>query len=170
MNFLAILLVTVIGALPTFYLWAYIHEFSHLWMAKRLVGATETKISIHMPPMRLEDGSWRWARYQWKPDREVKPLERAAISLAPRIPNIVGVVAFPFFGLFNEWVAAFWFLLMGGGAVDFIVGSLGISERSDLKRAVKALDVSIWPFRFGAAVLIIYDIVLGLYFSGWISV
>ena len=170
MSIFLLAVVIAVGALPTFYLWAYIHEFSHLFMVKRLVGATESKISIHMPPMRLEDGSWRWARCQWKPVREAQPLERAAISLAPRIPDTLVVIAFPFFGLFPEWVAVLWFLFMGGGAVDFIVGSIGKSEKSDLKKAVTALDVSIWPFRFGAAVLVIYDIVLGCYFAGWLSV
>jgi hypothetical protein len=162
-----LLVVTVLGALPAFYLWAYIHEFSHVFMAKRF-GATNTKIDIYMPPKRMDDGTHRWARYQWTKTREVTDKERAALMLAPRIPNLPAIIAFPFFGLFPEWVAAFWFLLMGGGVVDFIAGSIGRSEYSDLRRAAGYLDMSVWPFRLAAAAFVICDIAGGLYFAGWL--
>jgi hypothetical protein len=139
-------------------------------MAKWLAGAANTKVEIFMPPKRLDDGSWRWAQCQWTATKEITDGARAAISLAPRIPDMVAVIAFPFFGLFIVWVAAFWFLLMGGGCVDFIVGSIGKSAKSDLQKAALYLNVSVWPFRFVATMFVLYDILVGLYLAGWFRV
>ena len=49
-------------------------------------------------------------------------------------------------------LAIFWLIFCSGALVDLLVGSFGISDRSDLKRASAALDISPWWLRVGGIV------------------
>lgn len=143
----------VILAIASYFAWTAIHEFSHLFMAKKLVGVNKWKMKLY--PHRAEDGSLRWGAVWYWMDRQPTDKEQAAISLAPRAPDLLAAGLFAAGGLLSGPLAILWFVFWGAGVVDLVNGSIGKSELSDLKRAAKALKKNPWWIRlagFGTAV------------------
>lgn len=131
-------------AILSFFLWATIHELSHLLMAKVLVGATlvDLKVWPH-----TYNGTFYWASIRYDRKREPTRLEDALIHLAPRIPGAAAAVAFPFTALLpSSWC---WFVgvVVGASLFDIGNGSVAWSDGSDGKRAAEALRISAWWIR-----------------------
>jgi len=153
---MATILTALALALPSFVLWNLIHETSHALFAQRLAGAvTRIKPWPHRVP---PNGSWVFAAtYYDSIDKKLLALPRRRfwISLAPRIPDAVACLLVPV-GLFLDgpWQAA-WFVLLGAGAVDNIVGIIGASENSDLKKAANAYGWNPWLLRLVTAIPLI---------------
>jgi len=122
------------------FLWTLAHEASHVIVANIVAEITDVKWWLY--PHKDEAGNFYFAKVQWLWDpNEVKPNELALIYLAPRLMNIVAALALPFAALFPlPWMIA-WIIFWGAGIVDFFVGSMGINEYSDLKRAAAALNI-----------------------------
>lgn len=145
------ILTLVLGALilvSSFFTWAYIHEKSHILMAKYLVGLEWYKIKVY--PHIDKVAGFRWAACRYLPKRNPTPTEDALISLAPRLPGIVACALAPlfvFFASFGITPALIWLIFWGSGVVDLINGSMGISQCSDLKKAVANLKISPWLLR-----------------------
>jgi hypothetical protein len=134
----------VVGFVPTFLFWAYIHELFHVVAAEHLVGVKSWKIGVL--PHRYK-GSWRWAYNSKVLDRPLRSGEQGWISLAPRAANLFPVVGFPLFSYFPDWMWAAWFVVFGGGLLDLWVGSWGSSLHSDLQKAAADFGVSPWLIR-----------------------
>jgi hypothetical protein len=141
------IIVGILIAIVSYFIWSYIHEMSHVLAAKCTVGVTDYEIKI-FPNKHPVTREWRWASYQCWFKREPTPDEQAIISLAPRIPNFIAVIAFMFATLMNGWLLLIWAIFWGAGLVDLFVGSLGISEHSDLRKAATSLECSPWVLRF----------------------
>jgi len=153
---LTLLLLAATCAVGSFFAWATIHEVSHLWAAKKLVGVSKYKIKPY--PHVHPTAGFRWAGVEYWPEREVEPTESALISLAPRLPGMLATMMCPFTlligALLGLFPAVMWFIFWGAGVVDFLNGSVGYSEHSDLKKAAKALNISPWVLRSFAIISI----------------
>lgn len=129
-------------ALPTFIVWATVHELAHLVAAIYVRrGQRLTYWRIRPYPHRTPWG-WVWASVDYEFDGLFHPTvgEAVTVFLAPRAPDLLAVLVLPFV----PWP---WAVLVGGGLVDLAVGSLGIGEHTDLRQAARMLDISPWWLR-----------------------
>lgn len=139
------IITAVAAAFPAYLLWSAIHELSHVGMVATTAGVKSW--SIRLLPHRI-DGRFYWASARWETKRDPTPTEKAYIYLAPRIGGLAAVIMFPFFGAIPDpLVSGLWFAVLGGGIVDLIIGSIGYSEFSDLRRAADAWETSPWALR-----------------------
>jgi tRNA(Ile)-lysidine synthetase-like protein len=123
------LILSALALLAVFPLWAAIHEYSHLRKAKQLVGVQWYKMFLYPHSY---NGVWYWARISYILNRQPNSWELYDICLAPRTPDLWATLLLPFSAIFGLWPLT---ILLAGGAIDMFVGSLGISDASDLKRA-----------------------------------
>lgn len=119
--------------LAAFFVWAAIHELSHARAARKL-GATGFRFKLYP---HLSGGRLVFACVSYTLPAGV--LDTVGVHLAPRVPDLVASLLFPLTGFQNylEWSG--WqtalAVLAAGGVVDLLVGSLGLSASSDLRRA-----------------------------------
>jgi len=121
------------------FLWTVFHEASHAVAAKALLKARDFQFKLY--PHMSRDNGFFFASASWtvlSTSRTDK--KEAMVLLAPRVMNLVAVIAFPFLLLFSGPVAVAWAIFWGAGLVDLFVGSLGISKASDIRRAGKLLN------------------------------
>ena len=150
-NYWILILALPIGIVLWFW-WAFIHELSHYLAAKRW-GAKNPRFKIY-PHRYLGDFRFAGVYYDWG---VVVPSfrDRALIALAPRLPDCVAAALLPVAAAFDMPWRVVWLAFWGADLVNLFVGSLGISENSDLRRAAKWLEVDPWCFRLcGFAVLV----------------
>lgn len=143
-------------------LWAFVHEYSHVWTADRLVGVVHYTIDLR--PRRV-NGGFQWAHTRYYMIRPPKKWERVAILCAPRLPSFLACVLLPVgvaLGL-HGYMLLLWLVLMGGGVVDMITNSIAISTHSDLMRAAKTLGRSVWWFRLLGFSMVLASVVLALH-------
>lgn len=147
------------------FLWTILHEASHVIAAKSVTDLSDVKWWLY--PHRDEAGNFYFAKVQWNWDAsKVSDTENAAVYLAPRLMNIVAAIAFPFaFLLPLAWMIA-WIIFWGAGLVDFIVGSMGQSEYSDLRLAAKHMKINPNILRGTGYAIISTSIILGFVLIG----
>ena len=164
---LTLLLFAAACLVGSFFAWATIHEVSHLWAAKKLVGVSKYKIKPY--PHIHPTAGFRWAGVEYWPERKIEPTESALISLAPRLPDMLAAAMCPLALLVGSLLGLFpavaWFLFWGSGVVDLLQGSMGYSEYSDLRKAAAALNISPWILRSFAIIslpslFLVFDIIL----------
>lgn len=139
-------LVAICAALGigSFFLWATIHELSHLVAAK--LAADATLIEIKVWP-HFHNDNFYWASIRYERHREASRAGDAFIHLAPRIPDLIGALALPLACLLpSPW---FWFytVVVGAALFDLGNGSIGYCEHADLRRAARAMQISPWWIR-----------------------
>jgi hypothetical protein len=123
----------VLYAVLTYFVWAYIHEYAHLYTAKKLVGVKSYTMRIY--PHKHPTLGFVFASVSYEYETNLISLDqRAWISFAPRIPDAIALILFPF----THDLDLFWVILVGGGLVDTIRGSFVFSPTSDIKRYSKA--------------------------------
>lgn len=142
-------LIYVLAVIGTWLAWNVIHEMSHVLMAKALVGLKTWKIYPY--PHKVGD-NFVWARSRWKFIEKPTCHQKAAIHLAPRIPNIVFILLMAVVCMAQSPLAMFWLIFCGGALVDLFTGSLGISKFSDLKITSCQLGISPWWLRIAGMV------------------
>lgn len=151
------------SALLAYPLWTVIHEASHLAAARALGPLRDVELWLY--PHRDERGNFFFARVKWRWDPPLRPspLQVAAVVLAPRLADLLGAVGFV---LCAAFVPAPWLLaalaLTGGALVDLFVGSLGVGELTDLRRASTVLDLSPWLLRGVGMGVLLASLALGL--------
>ena len=143
---LEFILVILIGALPAFFLWSAMHELSHYFAVRLMRKITGGIFKIYP---HFEGSSFVFASvttaYAGDP---LSNRENAMQLLAPRVLDLLAVILVPLAGLFvAPWLQALWLVVWGAGIVDLAVGSNGISETSDLRRASDALGWNPWILR-----------------------
>jgi len=131
---------------------------SHIIAAHLTVGVIRWKINLFLMlenfPHNIKN--MRFAECIYYPKREIMSREKGIISLAPRIPDIVFAFLTPITALVNEPYCYILTILFGGSLIDLFVGSEGISDRSDLKRAADSLNINPWVLRIiGMSIFII---------------
>lgn len=124
--------------IPTYFIWTLIHELAHYFMAKYLVNAKLVYIKTwpHIDPV----AGFRWGSVRYS-SRLPTELEQTWIYIAPRIPDLLALIMLSFVICLDSHLFIAWSIFWGGGVVDLINGSMGISEYSDLKRAFKDTTV-----------------------------
>ena len=138
------IVIAAILVLPMYFIWSVIHEFSHLIAAKATVGVSEWEIK---PYPHIYNGKLRWSGYYASLKKSPTKKQTAAIYLAPRVPDLAAASLLPWTVLLPAPVAFLAAAFCMAGLVDLFVGSLGISDLSDLKRAAKASGYSPWYLR-----------------------
>lgn len=148
--------VLLILAVPVLlFVWTCIHELAHLVAAKLIVGADLIEFR---PWPHTGDKGFRWGSVSWFWYREPTAKESAFVSLAPRIPNLVAALLLPVSLLLPypwSWIVGGF---LGAGLVDFLNGSVGKSEHSDLRKASVRLQVSPWLLRVIGLVAILVSL------------
>ena len=140
-----------------FLFWSGVHEVSHYLVARFFVGAKDVQFRLY--PHRDERLGFVWASVSWTSEGFLSPRQRALVSLAPRVPDVIGCVAFSLWGLLPlGWWVWLWLLFWGGAVVDMFVGSLGTNPESDLARAARAWDVSPWLLRVGGMAVVLVSL------------
>lgn len=137
----------ILFAVFTYLAWTLIHEASHI-AAASLVGKISDPKIIPYPHFTKKDGkkNFYFARASWRwEDGYPTDKKRAFVSLAPRIVNLLACVLLILDLAFFSSNLLLIFCL--GGLVDLAVGSIGLREKSDLRRASSRLKVSPWIFR-----------------------
>ena len=145
------ILIYIIAAVASLFAWNVIHEMSHILAAMAFGDIVDWKIK---PYPHMKDGKFRFAGAEWTWVGEVPGKEKKAwISFAPRIPNILAAFLL-FVGFYLTGVIQItWLIFCFAGIIDLAVGSLGISETSDLRKASVGLEINPWVFRvFGFTV------------------
>ena len=93
--------------------------------------------------------------------------DKAWISIAPRFPGVLAAFMFVLTGFTSGWLALIWAIFWGAGLVDMFVGSLGISQYSDLQKAAKGFGRVPLMFRLvGAATIVISVLATALFYFG----
>lgn len=134
----------ILAIIGTIMAWNFLHEISHIIMAKLLVGAKN--VEIHPYP-HFSDESFYWSRSKWSYEESPTIYQKAAIYMAPRIIDILFIALMVITCLSHSSFAIFWLIFCAGGVVDLFVGSLGIGENTDLIKTSKILNISPWWFR-----------------------
>ena len=141
-----ILLYILIG-IATWFVWSIFHEMSHVVAAKLLGNVEWWKIKL-LP--HKYNGKFYFARSYWAYKDGLPTVNKQGmILLAPRVLNVLSTLtaitlmgtAFASFGH-----TAFMIMLLGG-TVDLLVGSLGLTEQSDLRVASEKFNVTPWVGR-----------------------
>lgn len=149
-------------ALVSHPLWTFLHEASHVLVARMMSPLREVRWWLY--PHRDEDGNFFFAKVQWL--WETQPSDSkwwwAALYSAPRAMNLVAAVSFSLTSLFNSPWSLVWMVLWGAGLVDFLVGSIGYSEKTDLRRTASALGLDPWVLRVVGFCIIVTSVLSGL--------
>lgn len=166
-----ILALAAVIAVPVFFLWNAIHEFSHLLAVKATIGYQWYKVNLF--PQWYGNKWWqvRFGLIQWMPNigKPATPRQKALISFAPRFANFIAAALFPLFALFPGYWSLLWIMIFGAGLVDFAVGSIGYTEISDLKKGSAALGISPWIARICGFGVIAVSVAIGIlaHFDYW---
>jgi len=148
--------------------WTYFHEISHVIAASKTAGIT--KYSINVFPTFSPRLLFGYCDYDLK--RKLTAREQVIVSLAPRIPDAVAVLAFPVVGYLGNVVdpafAIMYGVFWGAGIVDLMVGSMGMSPHSDLRKAATDGNINPWKLRLAGwgAVLLSVGAAAALFFGG----
>jgi hypothetical protein len=86
------------------------------------------------------------------------------MSIAPRFADLLAVAALPFAWLLHGWCFWIWSIFWGAGLVDLITGSIGWSDRSDLRRVADGFGP--WVLRVAGFSLVVASAAMWLQFSG----
>lgn len=136
----------LIASLLSWPLWTVLHELSHV-----VVAASYSKISDvkwYLYPHRDKEGNFFFARVQWSwLEPTLSPMQWASIYSAPRLMNFIAAIIAPLYFLFPAPWCYLWLILWSASLIDLFVGSLGISEKSDLRRTCSVLNIRPWSLR-----------------------
>lgn len=141
------------------FIWTALHELSHVALAKIFLNVV--KVNYWLYP-HYDNNNFYFARVQYFHDlsKDTTRLQESFIYLAPRVMNLIAAISLVFFSWLPTPWNYVWFIFWGAGLVDFIVGSLGISPYSDLRRAADALQINPYILRIGGFAIIALSIVL----------
>jgi hypothetical protein len=151
-----IIVYSILLLLFSWVFWTVAHEISHFLALKSVRNVSYWKIDL-VP--RIIQNNIQWARINMV--REGEPLnsnETALVYLAPRIMNLVASIMIVFSFLLSGDLLIYWLLFWGAGLVDFFVGSLGVSPKSDLQIASKAINWNPNIIRFIGFIIILISL------------
>ena len=123
-----------LAALGTFFVWAFIHEISHVIAYKRTVGLYGYELFLYP---HIYDNHFYFARVTCCLKRRPSNAEQVIISMAPRLPDAVSAIflLLVMLSVPRAFYVDFLIIFLLGGVVDLFVGCLGIGSRSDLRVA-----------------------------------
>jgi len=135
------IVICVLIGIVTLFLWNFIHEMSHVLMAK-IVGDVKTWTIKPYPHMHR--GSFRFAGAYWMWKRLPEDKDRGWVYLAPRLPDLLAILAIPATFLLTGLAKFILLIVLAGGIIDLFVGSLGISDKTDLNKISRHFAINPW--------------------------
>ena len=141
--------------LATFFVWALIHEMSHVVAYKYTVGLYSYKVILYP---HVYNNRFYFASMSGRAKRQPSASQQFIISMAPRVPDYIAILAIAFLCTFTEpelW-SRLLVVFLAGSIIDLFVGSMGIDKGSDLQVAAGAVPkMSIWGWRLLQGFIII---------------
>jgi len=135
-----------ISVLCSYFLWAYIHQISHVIASYFCVGVEITNISS------------RFGVYQ--PKKNPSPKQKAIIALAPRFMNWVALMLFPLSHQNSHYA-----IILSGGVFDLILHSFYWGPCGDILIYSEYLNIpykKVRNIQLGFASLSVFAFLLGL--------
>jgi len=114
--------------LLSYVLWIYIHEYAHLLALKRFVQVKSHAIKPY--PHNHPELGFVFASVSCDYDQELTDRQFAWVSFAPRIPDALVLPLALFIPCSSLW----WLVILTGGVVDLIRGSMTGRETADVRR------------------------------------
>lgn len=124
--------------------WLLLHELSHLTAAKLLTNLISYRI---YPYPHTHDGHFYWARITMEYAHEPSDHRKSAILFAPRILDTFFISLMVFTCILPPSIRLYWLIFCSGGIIDLFIGSLGISNTSDLRKMSQYLGIKSWWLR-----------------------
>jgi hypothetical protein len=137
---------------------SYLHEMSHLCATKFLVGVDKYKIKPY--PHKNQELGFVWASIKIKRINIATNFQNGLIFFSPRFANILFCLIIAFVYLQGFELSIYFKIFLGGGMVDLLTGSLGVSESSDLKRYCKSWNLNPWQPRLVGCMLSIFFLII----------
>jgi hypothetical protein len=138
--------------------WVMMHEISHIVGAKAVGDVEEWRVK---PYPHMSDGDLLIAGAYWKWGGEPSG-NLGWIYLAPRIVNILSFIGIGLAYMVSGPLQVILLIFSFFGLVDLFYGSLGIRERSDLRRASWYFGIDAWVMRIIGILLSIIGLGLGI--------
>jgi hypothetical protein len=127
----------------THFVWSFFHELSHLIAAKHYGGGLK-KWKINLIP-RYEEGDFVFASFSCTTKKGISSSDIWKVDLAPRVADYIGGLGLCLAPLLINLIelhnAVLVMIFFAGGVMDFIAGSVGKSEHSDLAKAAAHLGI-----------------------------
>lgn len=140
-----IIAIYIVFFILMFFVWAAIHEYSHVYAVRLCVPNAKTYIKLYP---HKKDGKFYWARASWEYPSNVNipAHDIGSIYFMPRIANLVfytiAILPATMFGFAHPILGTFLALFALAGCVDLAYGSIGTTPNSDLQRVAKAWRMS----------------------------
>ena len=140
----------------SYFFHAYLHEYLHLIAAKVTVGVDKYKIKVY-PHIDSKLG-FVWASVWTIRSSVANKFQNGIIYFSPRFANIffIGLIIC----LQKFELSIYWKIFIASSMVDLFVGSLGISEKSDLKMYSKFWNLNPWVPRLVGIAASIFSLVI----------
>lgn len=122
----------ILYAIITYFIWAYIHEYAHLFGLKdvRKVKSYKFKLYPHNHP----ELGFVFASVSYDYDEELTEWEKAYVAFMPRIPDYAAVLILPLIHMFYNDVPLFLTVILLGGYVDLLRGTYTRNQTADILR------------------------------------
>lgn len=121
----------------TYFVWAYVHEYSHLLVLKHFKHVKSYTIKVY--PHYSPSLGFVFAEVSYDYDGTLTEYELGVVSIAPRVADLLAVILLAL-GTWDVYLL----ILLGGGVVDLLRGSYSRHPESDINRYCRAFK---WDVR-----------------------
>lgn len=129
---------TIIYFIISYFCWAYIHEYSHLFQLKKYKDLKCYKMRLY--PHVNKDLGFVFASVSYDYDGFLTRKEEAYVAVAPRIPSFISCLLFPFSHLVEfEFIQIF----LMCGVIDMLRSAYNRNDSSDIYRFCKGFKLPI---------------------------
>lgn len=142
----------------SYFFHAHLHEYLHLLATKITVGVDKYKIKVY-PHIDSKLG-FVWASVWTARAREANNFENGIIYFSPRFANILFAVIIALMCLQEFELSIYWKIFIASSMVDLFVGSLGVSEKSDLQMYSKYWNLNPWIPRLAGVAVSIFSLII----------
>lgn len=151
----------IIYLIITYFCWAYIHEYSHLFAMKRIRDVKSYNFRLY--PHKHEELGFVFASvsYEYKPKLDER--EWAYVSFAPRIADYVSVFIFIFLYMFLGELPQVLSVILLGGCIDLLRGSYIRNETADIVMYCEGWDWNVRKTQIFQINLALIPIVIFIY-------
>ena len=140
----------------SYFFYEYIHEYMHLFITKSTVGVDKYRIKVY-PHIDSKLG-FVWASVWTVRSSVATKFQNGMIYFAPRFANIFFIILIICLQKFE--LSIYWKIFLASSMIDLFVGSLGVSERSDLRMYSKYWNLNPWIPRLVGLALAIFSLII----------
>lgn len=125
-------MIIILYAIITYFVWAYIHEYAHLFALRNIRHVKS--YSFRLYPHKHPQLGFVFASVSYDYDDDLDDKELAYVSFMPRIPDYIAVLILPLIHMFFNNVPLFLTAILLGGYIDLLRGSYSRNETADIVR------------------------------------